>query len=129
MKNFILINAVIFLLYGLGFLFFPEILSQFVTDAIPTSTSGLIDMRATYGGMSIAFAILLWYMQQNRHTIKPAIIAINLMVGGMALGRIAGIIIDGSANNMMYIYLFLEIVVVMLGLRLLSKLNASMQQK
>lgn len=123
MKQFIRINSIVFLLYGLGFMFFPEAFSQYVTDAIPLSKSALIDMRATYGGMSIGFAILLWYMGSNRTTLKLGVMAVNLVVGGMAFGRIVGIIIDSSANQMMYIYLLLEILVIILGIRMLLVLN------
>ncbi len=121
MKVFILINSIVFLLYGLGFMFFPEPFSLFVTDTIPMTESGLIDMRATYGGMSIGFAIFLDFVRRDTNMFSIGIRAILLIIGGMALGRSVGMILDGSPNRLMYIYLLLEIIVVIIGLRLLSK--------
>jgi len=121
MKIFILVNSVVFLFYGLGFILFPEILSLYVTDTAPTTKSGLIDMRATYGGMSIGFAILLGVISRNIKLFPIGIKAVILIVGGMALGRIIGMIQDGSPNRLMYIYLALEIIVAIIGLVLLSK--------
>jgi len=123
MKIFILINSVVFLLYGIGFIFFPETFSLYVTDAVPNTKSGLIDMRATYGGMSIGFAVLLLLISQDSKIFMLGVKAIILIVGGMALGRITGMIIDGSPNTLMYIYLLLEIIVVIIGLKLLMKTN------
>ena len=58
-----------------------------------------------------AFLITVW-----RKVIKPV-----LLIGGMALGRIIGMIKDGSPNTIMYAYLLLEIVVVLIGVKLLTK--------
>ncbi len=51
------ITVAVFMFYGTGFVLSPELLSQFVTGTIPASASGLIDMRATYGGISVAVGI------------------------------------------------------------------------
>ena len=121
MKIFILLNAVVFLTYGLGFMFFPNDLSFYVTDTVPTTESGLIDMRATYGGMSLGFGMLLVLMSRNSKLYPIGTMASIIIVGGMALGRIVGMIEDGSPNTMMYIYLALEVVVVMIGFVLFLK--------
>lgn len=121
MKAFIWANSIVFFLYGIGFVLFPENLSQIITETTPTSTSGLIDMRATYGGMSIAFALLLAYMVREQATIRLAVVAVVLMMSGMALGRTVGIVVDGTPNNLMYIYLLLELLMIAIGARLLSK--------
>ena len=121
MKIFILINSVVFLLYGIGFMFVPETFSLYVTDTVPMTNSGLIDMRATYGGMSVGFAVLLFFMSKDSKTFTLGVKAIILIIGGMALGRTIGMIKDGSPNTIMYVYLLLEIVVVLIGIKLLAK--------
>lgn len=124
MKIFILLNSVIFFLYGLGFIFLPETLIMYVTDTVPTTESGLIDMRATYGGMSVGFSIILVILSRNSNLNSLGVKASILMVGGMALGRIVGIFQEGNPNRIMYIFLALEIVVVLLGLLLLKHQNS-----
>ncbi len=118
MKGFVQINAWVFLLYGVAFGLFPEAMSQFITDGFPNSNAGMIDLRATYGGISLGFALLLFYMAREAQNRLTAVIAIILIVGGMAVCRALGIILDGPSNSMMYIYLIVEIVVVILGLRI-----------
>ena len=121
MKIFILINSIVFLLYGIGFMFFTETLSLYVIDTVPNTKSGLIDMRATYAGMSIGFALLLYLTSQDSKIFVLGVKSIILIVGGMALGRFTGIIKEGSPNTLMYIYLLLEVLVVLIGVKLLAK--------
>ncbi len=124
MRVLIILNAVIFLLFGLGFVFIPETLSQFITDSVPTTTSGMTDMRATYGGISIGFALFLGITSRDSQLYVLGTKAILLVVGGMAFGRIIGMVQDGSPNEMMYVNLVLEVVVVIIGWMLLSKSRA-----
>jgi hypothetical protein len=116
-------------LFGLGFVFFPETLSLFVTDSAPTTSSGLTDMRATYGGISLGFALFLGITSRNSQFFSLGTKAIILVVGGMAFGRIIGMIQDGSPNEMMYINLVLEVVIVIIGLILLSKSKRTEDEK
>ena len=121
MKALVWLNAVLFMLYGLGFMFFPEYLSELVTDASPSSSSGLIDMRATYGGISLGFGVLLAYMVRRADMLRLGVWAVMLIVGGMALGRGIGMVLDGSPNTMMYVFLALEVAVVLVGVALMNK--------
>ena len=104
------ITAAIFVLYGLGFTFAPLAMAQFVTDASPTHASAIIDMRATYGGMSLAVGVLLFVLSARAEWLKAGLLAVTIIMAGMALGRVVGIVVDGNANTFMYIYLGLEIV-------------------
>ena len=103
------ITAAVFTFYGIGFVVAPELLSQFVTGAIPASASGLIDMRATYGGMSVAAGVLLFILSSKRGSIENGLLGVIIFMLCMASGRIYGIVVDGSANMMMYIYLAIEV--------------------
>lgn len=129
MKVFIIINLVTFLLFGLGFIFFPETLSLYITDTAPTTTSGITDMRATYGGISLGFAILLGITSRNSKLFSIGTKASILVVGGMAFGRIIGMMQDGSPNKFMYINLALEIIIVIIGLLLLLKVEGNEAKK
>lgn len=103
------ITAAVFTLYGIGFAVAPKILSQHLTGDFPASASGLIDMRATYGGMSVAVGILLFVLSSKRRPIEDGLLFVIALMLCMAGGRIYGIAVDGSANMVMYIYLALEI--------------------
>jgi hypothetical protein len=103
------ITAAVFTFYGIGFVVAPELLSQWVTGAIPASASGLIDMRATYGGMSVAVGVLLFVLSSKGGSIENGLLGVIILMLCMASGRIYGIAVDGSANMVMYIYLAIEI--------------------
>lgn len=109
--NVLLINitAAIFALYGLGFVFAPTQLALLITDAAPATATALTDMRATYGGMSVAIGIVLFVLSSKVETIRLGLIAVLLLMLGMAGGRLVGLMIDGAQNQIMYIYLAFEV--------------------
>ncbi len=110
------IACLFFIVYGLGFTLLPQSLAILITNAAPQSSSGLIDMRATYGGMSIAVGLIFGLMLREPTTVRLGVISIILMMAGMAGGRLIGIVIDGNPNWVMYLYLGLEILVIILSL-------------
>ena len=95
---------------------FPAVLSELITEASPATPSGVIDMRATYGGESAGFGLLLLFLDNTLTLIQAKLLGIMFVVGGMALGSSIGMLVDGSPNMMMYAFLLLEIVVIALAL-------------
>ncbi len=120
-KFLIQLTAIIFLFYGLLCLFFPVEVLRLVTEGSVSSSSGVIDIRATYGGMSLGLAIILFILASKQSTIRLGLISVLTIMSGMAIGRSIGIYLDGSPNTMMYIYLIIEIIAVLLALILLKK--------
>lgn len=112
-----------FAIYGLAFSLFPEVLSNLVTNTVPNSSSGLIDMRSTYGGMSMAFGIIMLMMSNDQIHLTLGTKSIILVMAGMASNRLLGFILDGNPNWVMYLYLALEIFVIFLSLFALRKAN------
>ena len=110
----LLLGSGIFALYGLLFSIAPVELARLVTGDAPSSPSALIDMRATYGGMSIAVGMILMLLALKEETIRIGVVSLLLVVVCMAATRIVGIAVDGDANIAMYFYLGLEIVAAVL---------------
>ena len=108
------LGSLFFIVYGILFSILPTEASSFVTDSVPSSTSAFIDMRATYGGMSIGAGIILALLARNASTINIGVIALFLLMVCMASTRTIGIFVDGDPNVVMYVYLALEIVVAVL---------------
>ncbi len=103
------LNGLVFLLYGLAFSVFPEALSRLVAGTAPGTVSGVMDMRATYGGMSVAVGILLLVLASGRKTVRQGLVAVMLLMLCMAAGRLLGMVMDGAGNTVMWVYLVLEI--------------------
>lgn len=104
-------NALFFILYGLAFLLMPGQLADWITDATPGSASALMDMRATYGGMTIAVGVLFALLGTREATHAMALQAIALVLLLMATGRALGMAMDGAANIYMWLYLVGELLV------------------
>lgn len=117
----LMLNALVFGLYGVAFVISPETLSLFVTGSAPTTPSGMIDMRATYGGMSLAIGALLLFFSSRDDMTRVGLATVMTIMLGMAFGRLIGIVLDGGANAIMYVYLFLEIAMALLAVVLIQR--------
>jgi len=115
------LNALVFLLYGIGFLVLPETLSRFVADTAPQTVSGIVDMRATYGGMSVAVGALLLVLAFRPETVRTGLLGVLLLMLCMAGGRILGMLLEGAGNPVMWIYLALELVMAAVALGLMRR--------
>lgn len=108
-KIFVLGTAAIFFVYGLLFFVIPVETFKFVVDGGVTSSSGITDMRASYGGMSVGIGVIMFLLAMNPQTIRMGLVSVFVVMFGMAFGRFLGILVDGDANSYMYIYLGLEV--------------------
>ena len=104
----IFLAAGFFLLYGLAFSLIPEIMAIIVTDSGPEGISALVDFRATYGGMTIAIGIALFYLH-SIHQVRACLVIIVIVLLSMAITRLVGLLVDGSGDVFMYLYLVLEL--------------------
>ena len=102
------LNAALFVVFGVGFIVAPALLSQVITGATPGTTSALIDLRATYGGMALGIGIF-WGYCAPQGTLRIGLISSLLVLVGVALGRLVGMVVDGSPNTFMFVLLAAEL--------------------
>ena len=62
----ILLTALVFAAYGVGFIVAPLSMLEWATGAVVNTPSAIIDLRATYGGLSLAVGLVLYGLK--RHT-------------------------------------------------------------
>lgn len=115
------LNALFFSLYGLLFFFVPETLLFWVTGSTANTTSAMIDTRATYGGMSLAIGLLLFYFSMKVVYEKLGLVFVILIMGNMAFGRSLGILLDGNPNPVMWLFLVGELVTLIISAVLLTR--------
>lgn len=108
-KIFVLGSAAIFFAFGLLFLLVPVEAFEWAVGQTLTSSSAITDLRAAYGGMSIAIGIMLVMMGMNPATIPMGLISVMVVMLAMAGGRVIGMFVDGGTNTLMVIYLVMEI--------------------
>ena len=104
----IFLAAGFFLLYGLAFSISPENMAQIITGSKPAGVSALVDFRATYGGMTIAVGVSLFYLY-SIHQARACLAIVVIVLLGMAATRAIGLFVHGSGNLMMYLFLVLEL--------------------
>ena len=115
-------TAVFFVFYGVAFSLLPIDMAVLVTGSSPDTPSGLIDLRATYGGLSIAVGVLL--LMLGAHP-KFGLLATSIVLLSMAASRLLGMALDGTPNAIMYVYLAAELVVGGVALYLRAGLDDS----
>ncbi len=81
----------------------------------------MTDMRATYGGMSLAVGVMLLLLAQS--DVRLGLVSVLLLMVCMAAGRSYGLYVDAHANTVMYVYLLLEAVAAMLAVMLLLSMT------
>ena len=114
-----------FAAFGIGFVAAPVELAELFFDAAPTAPSGLIDMRATYGGLSIGAAIFFGLCAGRREWQRPGLLAAIFVMAGLAAGRVVGLFADGDPNGFMWLFLALEVGAVGLVTMALRELESS----
>lgn len=114
--------AAVFGLYGLAYAIQPYEMALLTTGLKPDTASGLIDLRATYGGMMIAVAVLIIALQKTAG-IRYSLMVIWVVLFSMAATRLLGFLIDAPANSLMYAYFVAEIIGGGLALLLQRKEN------
>lgn len=120
-KILVILTAAIFFVYGLIFVLFPVEMLQIILQVSLNTSSGIIDIRATYGGMSIAIGVILYLLATNENTLRVGLISVSILMLSMAFGRLIGMVLDGSPNIFMYIYLALELVASSFAIFLLKR--------
>lgn len=117
----VVITGLVFLAFGLACLAAPAAVMLAATGASVIHPVALIDLRATYGGMSLGVAVILFLLSTNPALIRVGLIAVLALMLGMAGGRAAGMLVEPSSNTVMTLYLVLEIATASLSVVLLYR--------
>ena len=108
------ITALLFVAFGVAFAIAPEDLADLITGSTPATSSGVIDMRATYGGVALGIGLFVGYCARRAETVRLGLVAALLVLVGLAGTRLLGIVADGSPNGFMIGLLAAEIAFVSL---------------
>lgn len=95
---------------GALFLTAPQRLADFVPLAA-TGPGGLTEIRALYGGLELAIGGLLITGARGPH-VRVALAANTFLAAGLALGRVAGLLLDGGPYTEHMPYLSVELGIV-----------------
>lgn len=121
---FVRLTGLVFLGFGVACVIAPAQMLEAATGAIMQHPVGLIDLRATYGGMSLGVAVILFGLAGSKATLRAGLWGVMAIMVGMAGGRVVGIVVSPESNWVMSIYLTLEVVAALVSVGLLFQLPA-----
>lgn len=119
--NLLRINSVLFVAFGCCFVAAPEIFAAALTGTEPSTSSALIDMRATYGGMALGIGLVFWFFARQRETVYAGLVGSILVLGATAMARTVGFVADGSPNAFMLLLFAAELLFMMLSFSALKR--------
>jgi hypothetical protein len=92
------LSALPFAAIGLGFLLAPEAMAARVDVSLASVTADH-DVRAVYGGLQIACAVLLAWGASSRSHVRLALVAQLVLYGGLVAGRLVGWLVTGAPGG------------------------------
>ncbi|MDA9577606.1 DUF4345 domain-containing protein [Gammaproteobacteria bacterium] len=104
---------------SLGYGFLPNLTMPFLYD-IEVSNTNLSNILRAISGLYIALVIFWIVGAYNSNLQLPALWSLTIFMTGIALGRIASILIDGLPSPIFIFYLFLEIMFGLIGYTLIK---------
>ena len=126
-KAELLVAALVFLTFGLGFLIVPVEWAAVVDIVIPTPMART-DFRATYGGFEIGMGVFLAACALRAHWLRPGLVALTSVAAGFGAGRLVGIMAEGTASSLMLIFVVLEWTIALVTLYVLRRLPLGSNQ-
>ena len=104
---------------SLGYGFLPNLTMPFLYD-IEVSNTNLLNILRAISGLYIAL-VGFWIVGAYNFNLQlPALWSLTIFMTGIALGRIASILIDGLPSPIFIFYLFLEIIFGFIGYTLIK---------
>lgn len=121
--NLLRVNAALFIAFGICFIVAPVFFAEILTGSEPWTTSALIDMRATYGGMGLGIGLLFWFLARQRETVIAGLVGASLVLGATALARVVGFLADGAPDLSMLALFGAEVLFVALSATALKRVT------
>lgn len=107
--------STLFVVLGLGFVFFPGPLASLLTPA------ALTDLRASYGGTSFGIGLLLGYAALRPRYLVLGLLAALAVIASGGAARLYGVLIDASPALTTFLWLGTEALLCVLLLAALWK--------
>jgi hypothetical protein len=113
-KALVVVNGILFVGFGLGFIVAPSFFSSFFTGGVPATSSAAIDLRATYGGLGLGTGV--WFLLCAKSNLRLGVLGAIAVLASIVLGRVIGLAVDGTPNIFMYLFLLAEVVFLLASL-------------
>jgi hypothetical protein len=112
--------AIAFLALGARFLVDPRALTLDTGITLPTAIA-VQEVRGVYGGFFLGTGLFLLLCARREGWLHHGLAALACIMGGLVLGRVTGLVLDGPANALLYFLLGSEIAGFLLSLYLMRR--------
>lgn len=123
-RIFLGLSALVWLPYGILCFAAPEFLNG-AAGVSAASATGSTELRAMYGGLEAAIGVLVLLGAMRDSLARPALVVLAFLCGGLALGRLGGVWIDGAISAYTASALALEIASALLAVHFLTRAPAA----
>ncbi len=97
MSMYLLFVGLVFIAFGLAYLFFPLLMIEQSGMQIPTP-GAKADAWAMYAGLQIGFGAFLVLCARHEHLKSAGFLSVAFIFGGIALGRTLGVFYFHAAD-------------------------------
>lgn len=97
-RVFLVVSALIWLPYGIYCFLAPGSLAA-AAGVTATSATGTTELRAMYGGLQAALGLLAGLAVFRASLVRPALLALAFLTGGLATARLLGVALDGGLSS------------------------------
>ena len=109
-RVFLGLMALVWLPYGLYCFFDPGYLAE-AAGVASTSATGSTELRAMYGGLQVGIGCLALAALLRADLVRPALVALAFLSGGLFLSRISGSALDYGWSQYTGIALAFEVTI------------------
>ena len=107
-RLFLGFSALVWLPYGVFCGFRPSFLAE-AAGVVANSPTAITEVRAMYGGLEAGIGALCLCALFRSSLVRPALVMLCFVCGGLGLTRLIGLLLDGSASAYTFGGLALEI--------------------
>ncbi|XDD49371.1 DUF4345 domain-containing protein [Leptospira sp. WS92.C1] len=119
-KLFLVLNTGVYAAFATGFFLIPVKLASLIGITLE-GTAALADFRAMYGGLCLGIeAVLLIGIIKAEWRTFSVLLACTT-AGGLLLGRVYTLLLDGPGNEFIYLSMATEMVAVLIGAWILKR--------
>jgi hypothetical protein len=112
-RTSLVLTALVFFVFGLLFLASPKMI-EIMGVSLDTPTART-EIRGFYGGMELGLAFF-FITTLRKQWLRPGLICQMASLGGLALGRVVGVLVDGSPDLSIWLLTSVETAGALFGL-------------
>lgn len=96
-RTVLIITGAVFAGYGAACLLNPGMPAAYAGMELPTA-SARVEMVAMYGGLQGAFGFFCLYLSAAPERLRPGLLLVLVICGGLAAGRTFGLLVHGPSS-------------------------------